>query len=139
VIGRGRRAPLALLLLLLAGCTYYPSPADTGSPRMEPKWGRLVRTSGGAMCYFELESTSKYGDRLVAAESEAARVVQIQTADGAPVTAVEIAGESRLGFHPEGLRIALSDLTKPLTPGDGVIVTLVFVKSGRIGVLSRVE
>jgi copper(I)-binding protein len=134
-----RRAPLALLLLLLAGCTYYPGPADTGGPRMEPKWGRLVRTPTGALCFFELESTSKYGDLLVAAESEAARVVQIQGANGAPVKSVAIAGESRVGFHPSGLRIALSDLTRSLSPGDGVIVTLVFAKSGRIGVLSRVE
>ena len=33
----------------------------------------------------------------------------------------------------------LSDLTQPLNPGDGIIVTLVFAKSGRIGVVSRVE
>ena len=133
------RAPLALLLLLLAGCTYYPSPADTGGSRMEPKWGRLVRTPTGAHCFFELESTSKYGDLLVAAESEVARNVQIETADGARVATVEVAGESRLDFHPNGLRIALSDLTQRLNPGEGVIVTLVFAKSGRIGVLSRVE
>ena len=136
---RGRPAPLALLLLLLAGCTYYPAPADTGGPRMEPKWGRLVRTPAGAVCYFELESTSKYGDLLVAAESEAARVVRIEGANGAPVASVAVAGESRVGFHPQGLHIALSDLVRPLTPGDGVIVILVFAKSGRIGVLSRVE
>jgi copper(I)-binding protein len=134
-----RAAPLALVLLLLAGCTYYPSAVDTGSPRMEPKNGRLVRTPGGADCYFDLESTGKFGDLLLAAESTAARRVDIVTADGARVTRITVPGESRIAFRPEGFRITLSDLTQPLKPGDGVIVTLVFAKSGRIGVVSRVE
>src|SRR5262249_25892935 len=136
-------APLALALLLLAvavaGCTYYPTVDDTGSPRMEPKNGRLVRTADGAVCYFDLESTGKFGDLLVAAESAAARRVAIVGANGAPVTSTAVAGQSRVGFRPDGLRITLTDLTQPLIPGDGVIVTLVFAKSGRIGVISRVE
>ena len=134
-----RAAPLVLVLLLLAGCTYYPSAADTGSPRMEPKNGRLVRTPGGAVCYFDLESTGKFGDQLLFAESTAARRVDIVTADGALVTRIAVPGESRLAFRPDGFRITLSDLIQPLKPGDGVIVTLVFAKSGRIGVVSRVE
>jgi copper(I)-binding protein len=135
----GRLTPLALLLVLLTGCTYYPTVADTGSPRLEPRNGRLVRTDGGAVCYFELESTGKFGDLLVAAESEVARRVQIVTPDGAPVASIDVPPASRLDFGPDGLRIALWELTRPLTPGDGVIVTLVFEKSGRIGIVSRVE
>ena len=134
-----RAAPLVLVLLLLAGCTYYPTVADTGSPRLEPKNGRLVRTSGGAVCYFELESTGKFGDLLVSAESAAARRVAIVAANGAPVSSLAVPGESRVDFRPDGPRITLAELTQPLIPGDGVIVTLVFVKSGRIGVISRVE
>ena len=134
-----RAAPLVLIVLLLAGCTYYPTVEDTGSPRLEPKNGRLVRTAGGAVCYFELESTGKFGDLLVAAESTAARRVAIVAPDGALVTNLMIPGESRFGFRPETFKITLTELTQPLTPGDGVIVTLVFAKSGRIGVVSRVE
>ena len=134
-----RAAPLALALLLLSGCTYYPTVDDTGSPRLEPKNGRLVRTQGGVVCYFDLENTGKFGDLLVSAESEAARSVTIVTPTGAPVRGIAIPGQSRLDFRPEGPRITLSDLTQPLIPGDGVVVTLVFAKSGRIGVVSRVE
>jgi copper(I)-binding protein len=138
---RGRRlAPLVLVLAaLLGGCTYYPTVVDTGSPRLEPKNARLVRTESGAICYFDLDSTGKFGDTLLAAESQAARRVQIVAPDGAPVSTIAIPGESRLDFRPDGLRITLSELTAPLTPGDGVIVTLVFEKSGRIGVVSKVE
>jgi len=134
-----RAAPLALILLLVAGCTYYPTVDDTGSPRLEPKNGRLVRTAGGAVCYFELESTGKFGDLLVSAESTAARRVAIVAANGAPVSSLAVPGQSRVDFRPDGPRITLAELTQPLIPGDGVIVTLVFVKSGRIGVVSRVE
>jgi copper(I)-binding protein len=134
-----RAAPLVLIVLLLAGCTYYPTVGDTGSPRMEPKNGRLVRTAGGAVCYFQLDSTGKFGDLLVSAESAAARRVAIVSADGAPVSSIAVAGESRLDFRPDGPRITLAEITQPLIPGDGVIVTLVFAKSGRIGVVSRVE
>ena len=136
---RGRRLAAALLLLALGGCTYYPAVTDTGSPRLEPKNGRLVRTTGGAVCYLELESTGKYGDLLVSAESPAARRVEILTGDGQRAGAIAVPPFSRVDFRPGGPRIALSDLTRPLSPGDGVIVTLVFSKSGRIGVVSRVE
>jgi copper(I)-binding protein len=135
----GRLAPIALVLALVAGCTYYPTVRDTGGPRLEPKNGRLVRTSTGAVCYFELDSTGKFGDTLLSAESQFARRVQIEAPDGAPIGTVDVPGESRLDFRPDGLRITLSELTEPLVPGEGVIVTLVFVKSGRIGVVSKVE
>ena len=134
-----RLAPLALLLALVAGCTYYPTVADTGSPRLEPKYGRLVRTDAGAVCYFELENTGKYGDTLLAAESDFARRVQIEGPGGAPIGTLEIRGDSRVGFRPDGPRITLSELIEPLPPGEGIIVTLIFAKSGRIGVVSKVE
>jgi copper(I)-binding protein len=132
-------ATLAVVALLLAGCTYYPTIRDTGGPRMEPKNGRLVRVQGGANCYFDLESTGKYEDTLLAAESQAARRVQIVADDGQPLPVLRVPGETRLVFGPGGPRITLAELTHPLTPGEGVIVTLVFAKSGRIGVVSVVE
>jgi len=134
-----RAAALALVALLLGGCTYYQNIRDTGGPRMEPKNGRLVRVQGGANCYFDLESTGKYEDTLLSAESQAARRVQIVSDDGRPLPVLRVPGETRLVFGPGGPRITLAELTHPLTPGEGVIVTLVFAKSGRIGVVSVVE
>ena len=135
----GRLAPLALVLAFVAGCTYYPTIVDTGGPRLEPKNGRLVRTDAGAVCYFELESTGKFGDTLLSAESQFARRVQIEASNGAPIGTLDVPGFSHLDFRPDGLRITLSELTEPLVPGEGVIVTLVFAKSGRIGVVGKVE
>lgn len=135
----GRPVALALLLVVLSGCTYFPSIRDTGGPRIEPKNGRIVRTEGGAICYFDLESTGGFGDTLLAAESRAARSVLIMTAAGAPSAAIPVLAESRLVFSPGGYRIALGELTQPLVAGDGIIVTLIFAKSGRIGLVSVVE
>ena len=136
---KGMLAPLALVVLFLGGCTYYPTVRDTGGPRMEPKNGRLVLVQGGAVCYFDLDSTGKYEDVLLSAESVAARRVQVESGDGRPTGMLTIPGETRLVFGPAGPRITLAELTQPLTPGDGVIVTLIFAKSGRIGVVSVVE
>jgi len=106
---------------------------------MEPKNGRLVRVQGGANCYVDLESTGKYEDTLLSAESQAARRVQIVSDDGQPIPVLRVPGDTRLVFGPGGPRVTLAELTHPLTPGEGVIVTLVFAKSGRIGVVSVVE
>ena len=136
----GRRlALLALAVAFLSGCTYYPMIVDTGGVRMEPKNGRLVRTDGGAVCYFALHSTGKYGDQLLAAESPVATRVEIVAANGTPLGVLAVPGDTRIDFRPGGPRIVLSELTQPLTPGDGVIVMLVFQRFGRIGVISVVE
>ena len=86
---------------------------------MEPKNGRLVRVQGGANCYFDLESTGKYEDTLLSAESQAARRVQIVSDDGRPIAVLRVPGETRLVFGPGGPRITLAEVTHPLTPGEG--------------------
>jgi copper(I)-binding protein len=63
----------------------------------------------------------------------------VVAADGSPLGALMVPGMTRVDFRPDGPRIVLTELTQPLTPGDGVIVTLIFQKSGRIGVVSVVE
>jgi copper(I)-binding protein len=134
-----RLALLALAVAFLGGCTYYPSVLDTGGVRMEPKNGRLVRMAGGALCFFDLYSTGKYGDQLLAAESGAAKRAEIVAVNGTPLGALLVPGMTRIDFRPDGPRVVLTELTQPLNPGDGVIVTLIFQKSGRIGVVSVVE
>jgi copper(I)-binding protein len=133
------RLRVALLVALLGGCTYFPTVAEVGSPRLEPRNGRLVRIEGGAICYLELSNTGKYDDTLVAVESGVARRIEVITPKGTSSGVIVIPGQSSLAFDPGGFRIVLSELIQPLTPGDGVIVTLIFAKSGRIGVVSVVE
>ena len=48
-------------------------------------------------------------------------------------------GATTMSFTPEGPHVVLSELTRALTPGETTIVTLIFEKSGGIGVITTVE
>lgn len=137
----GTAALVVLVLLLAAACVYYPGAADVGGVRLTPQKGRLHRSASAneAALYFELASAGKYGDVLTGAESAIARRATLVESGGATVARLEIPAETTMRFDAGGPRVVLSDLTRPLTPGEVVIVTLHFEKSGAIGVISVVE
>jgi copper(I)-binding protein len=137
----GWRAALALAVLPLAACTYYPTVQDVGGVRLQPEEGRVVRQSdaNAAIFHVQLKSTGKYGDVLLRAEAPIARRAELVAANGTPVGQIEIPGETVMHFGVGGPRIVLSDLTRTLTPGEVVIVTLHFQKSGALGIISVVQ
>ena len=132
---------LLALTLLAAGCTYYPTIRDVGGVRLRPDQGRVVRgaTDGEAALYLDLESSGMYGDLLTGAQAPFARQASLIGPQGAPVDIIEIPPVTVFRFREDGPRIALSGLTRTLTPGEVVIVTLQFAKSGPIGVISVVQ
>ncbi|MBI1734142.1 MAG: copper chaperone PCu(A)C [Candidatus Rokubacteria bacterium] len=117
----------------------YPAITDIGGTRIRPENGRLVRQPDGAALYVDLHSTGKYGDVLVAARAPIAGGAMLVGAGGAPVPRLEVPGAALLLFRPGGPNVRLSELTRALTPGEVVIVTLVFEKIGHLGVVSVVE
>lgn len=134
-----RRLGVVLAALAVAGCVYFPSVRDVGGVRFKPENGRLVRRADGAVFAVELKSTGKYGDTLVAASAPIARRAQIVGAGGRPVDRVEVPGETVIKLGEGAPRVVFSDLTRQLTPGEVVIVTLNFAKYGNLGVVSVVE
>ena len=138
--GRRRRALVVLLLgaALLGGCVYFPSVREVGGVRFKPERGRLVRDGDGAVFYAELASTGKYGDTLLGASLPVARRARLLSAGG-PVDRLEVPGESLFVFGPGGPRVEFAELTRPLAPGEVLIVTLSFAKYGNLGVISVVE
>jgi copper(I)-binding protein len=134
-----RRAALAGLALLLAGCVYYPTIMDAGGTRIRTENGRAVRDGESARVFFDVNSTGKYGDFIVGVlAAPVAR--QAQLVDGAtPVPRLEIPGASTVKFVPDGPHVVLSDLPRPLAKGETFIVTLQFEKSGGIGIVTVVE
>jgi hypothetical protein len=44
-----------------------------------------------------------------------------------------------VSFEEKGPRIVLTDLTRTLLPGEVIIVTLLFQKSGALGLITVVE
>ena len=59
-----RRAALAALLLLAAGCVHYPTVMETGGVRIRTENGRAVRQGGDLVVTFDVVSSGKYGDTI---------------------------------------------------------------------------
>lgn len=125
--------------MVLAGCVTYPAITDVGGTRIRPENGRLARQPDGAALYVDLHSTGKFGDVLTAVRAPVATRAVLVGPAATPVDRIEIPGASVVVFQPGGPHIRLADLTRALTPGEVVIVTLVFEKTGNLGVVSVVE
>ena len=134
-----KAAALAVALLLTAGCVTYPTVMDVGGPRLRPDKGRAVRNADGALVYFDIKSTGKYGDVITAVYSPVAKQAALVGAAGDPLARFEVPGATTFRFTAEGPHVVLSDLTRALTPGETIIVTLIFEKSGGLGVITTVE
>ena len=134
-----KAAALVVALLLTAGCVTYPSVMEVGGPRLRPDKGRAVRQPNGALVYFDIKSTGKYGDVITAVYSPVAKTAALVNAGGDPLTRFEVPGAATFSFTPEGPHVVLSDLTRALTAGETIIVTLVFEKSGGLGIITTVE
>ena len=133
------RAVPALALVALAGCVYYPTVMDVGGVRIVPERGRVVRQDAGALFYVDINSTGMFDDVLLRVETPIARRAELLGPSGAPLARLQVPGTTLVRLQPDGQHVVLSELTRELKPGEVVIVTLVFEKSGAIGVISPVE
>jgi copper(I)-binding protein len=117
----------------------YPAITEIGGPRIRPENGRLVRQGDAAALYVDLHSTGKFGDVLTAATAPVASRAALVGDGTAPVDRIEIPGATTVALRPGGPHVRLDGLTRALAPGEVVIVTLVFEKTGNLGVISVVE
>jgi len=136
---RVARAVLAVGALALGACAYYPSITDVGGIRIQPANGRVIRDGDQAVFYADLNNTGKFGDVLTRVETPVAGRAELVGPSGSPLGRLEVPGGVLVRFEPDGRRVVLSALTRALEPGEVVIVTLVFEKSGAIGVVAAVE
>jgi len=141
--GGSTMASLALLLLvgglLAGGCVYYPTVEDVGGVRLRPEHGRVVRNGESALFFVDINSTGMFEDAIVGVETPIAKRAQLLTQTGEPLARIAVPPTNLLRLFPGGDRVALSELTRELKPGEVVIVTLFFEKSGALGVVSAVE
>ena len=134
-----RALVLAIALALATGCVHYPTVDEAGGPRIRPENGRAIRGTEGLAVYVDLHSTGKYGDVLMAAHSPVARDARVVDQSGAAVTRLEIPGTTVVPLRPGGPHVRLSNLTRQPNPGEVIIVTLTFEKSGNLGIVTVVE
>ncbi len=134
-----RRAALAAVVLILAGCVHYPSVVDVGGTRIRTENGRAVRDGDRLKVFFDVVSTGKYGDIITGISAPVARQAQLVDATGAPLARFEIPGAATVKFTPDAPNVVLTGLQRPLTPRETFILTLQFDKSGGIGVVTVVE
>ena len=134
-----RRVALAALALLLGGCVHYPTVEDIGGVRIRTENGKAVRQGESVMVYFDVVSTGKFGDTIGSVAAPLARQARLVDAAGGALTALEVPGATTMKFVANGPHIILDQLTRPLTPGETIIVTLLFQKSGGVGIVTLVE
>ena len=105
-------------------------------------WARasIGKAPNGA-AYMTISVQGTEADRLIAAESEVARRVELHThmMDGdimrmRPVAAIEVAPGEPTVLQPGGLHVMLMGLKSPLTEGQRFALTLVFERGGRVEV-----
>ena len=134
-----RRAALAALLLLASGCYYRPSVMDTGGVRIRTENGRAVRQGTDLVVTFDIVSTGAYGDTIVGVVSTVAKQAVLVNGSGGPVGRMTIPGATTVKFTPGDAHVVLGALQKPVERGETFIVTLLFEKSGGIGVVTLLE
>jgi copper(I)-binding protein len=136
------RALAAVVLaaaLLGAGCVHYPTVLEAGGIMIRPDRGRAVRQPEGAVVYFDLKSSGKYGDVITGVHTRAAKQAQLVSGDGAALDRFQVSGAAVVSFTEKEPHVVLRELTRPLVPGETIIVTLVFDKMGGLGIIAVVE
>ena len=140
-----RRAILGAALALPA----LPARAQevtAGALRIAAPWTRAMRAGGTGAGFMTIRNTGSAPDRLVAARSPAANVMELHThiRDGdvmrmRAVPAIELPAGQEVRLAPGGLHLMLIGLAQPLEPGGRVPVTLVFERAGEVTIQLAVE
>lgn len=136
------RVVLALLLCLLT----LPAAAHgtkAGDIEVQHLWARAtignLRVTAG---YMTLQNHGQEADRLIAAESPRAEMIELHTViDGAMqrVDFVEIPAGGEVVFAPGGYHLMIGPIEGALNEGERLPGTLVFEKAGRVEVEFVVE
>jgi copper(I)-binding protein len=166
-------AVLAFALSACGGSTTGSPAASTGSIQIGDPWVRAVaamgtgeiKPTGGAMgeatpagggmgeiggangaAYMTIRNTGATPDRLIKAESDVAKTVELHTViqdNGVmqmrPVEAIDVPANGEATLKPGGFHVMLIGLTRDLKPGDTVNLKLQFAQAGTLDVRAEVR
>ena len=135
----------AALLAMLAGPA---ATAQDASIRLEHPWVRRApavadsRTAG----YVTIVNRGPTRDALLSATADVARSVELHETRSMsgmmmmePVRKVDVAAGARVELKPGGYHLMLIGLTRALTPGESVTLTLQFEQAGAVTVRAEVR
>lgn len=146
------RTCLAAALALAAAVPAFahdmgPGGAHVDDIIIEGAFARAAATPGGASAAYMTIRTLDAPDRLIAASSDAARRVELHThmlddqgvARMREVEAIAVEPGADTVLAPGGLHVMLMGLTRELSEGDTVDLTLTFETTGEVAVTAPVR
>jgi copper(I)-binding protein len=139
----------SLLMIALLGLAASPAAsADFAAKGLTigHPWTRPAGQGGTGAGYLTIANTGKAADVLIGVETPAARSASVHRSAMAgevmtmrPMAALAIAPGQTVSLQPGGDHIMMVGLTRALSQGEKIPVTLVFQKAGRIQIALLVE
>jgi uncharacterized protein YcnI len=141
------KSPAPVLRLVSDQAPNAAAAAQAGDIVVKQAWSRATPSGAKvASGYLTIENKGPAPDRLLGGSSDAAAKVEVHemaTRDGVMTMrelegGLAIAPATTVKLAPGGYHLMLTDITKPLKPGDTITVTLDFEKAGKKAVTLRV-
>ncbi len=152
---RARIPALALvigLVVVLGGCSSSgasgsPAGSAAGGIAVSGAWARAAAQDGTSAAYLTIDNAGSSADRLLSVSTPAAGSSQVhETMSDAsgmtgmqPVDGIDVPAGGQVQLKPGGYHIMLMELTKALTAGETIQLTLVFQKAGPVVVTAEVR
>jgi hypothetical protein len=157
-MGKLKAWAVILFAVLVVACTGAPGKAQikvrdawlrapgsmsTGGhgSQSTPEPSNMTSMQFNGAAYLTLVNPGESADRLLRASSEIAKAVELHKSElqgevmtMQPVDSIEIPANGQVKLEPGGLHLMLIGLSENLTPGQKVLIQLVFEKAGEMTV-----
>lgn len=113
---------------------------------VENAWVRVLDGGKSVSAFFEIRNGAEQPDRLLEVATPAAGTAKLYRTrvragrtSYLPVDGLDVGGYADVRLRPGGYHVRLEGLTRGLSVGDTVPLTLRFARSGRVEVTARVS
>jgi copper(I)-binding protein len=136
----------ASLMPLAGGAFAHDTITEAGALRIVNPWTRAAGQGMQGGGFLIIRNTAATPDRLVSATSPAAGRLELHThiRDGdvmrmRPVTDILVPANGEVTLQPGGLHLMLIGLTRPMSDGQSIPVTLRFEQAGEVTIQLAVQ
>ena len=153
---RARIPALALvigLVVVLGGCSSsgasvsFATSAAAAGIAVSDAWARAAAQGGTSAAYLTIGNSGSTADRLLSVSTPAAGSAQVHETMSdpsgmtgmQPVDGIDVPPGGQVVLKPGGYHIMLMELSRALTAGETIQLTLVFQKAGPVVVTAEVR